>query len=133
MIEKVDIIGAGWAFPPKIGPQGGVSLASSYNEIEQAIKIVLLTPPGQRVMRPEFGCRIHELVFAPMNRETFAQAVRFVEDALDMWEPRITVKEVTAAPDPNEHGRLYIHIEYILRATSDRRSLVFPFYLIPEE
>ncbi len=133
MIEKVDIIGAGWAFPPKIGPQGGVSLASSYNEIEQAIKIVLLTPPGQRVMRPEFGCRIHELVFAPMNRETFAQAVRFVEDALEMWEPRITVQEVVATPDPHEHGRLYIHIQYILRATSDRRSLVFPFYLIPEE
>jgi phage baseplate assembly protein W len=84
-------------------------------------------------MRPEFGCRIHELVFAPMNRETFAQAIRFVEDALEMWEPRVTINEVVATADPNQNGRLFIDIQYQLRATSDRRSLVFPFYLIPEE
>ncbi len=65
MKRTIDIIGTGWSFPPKIGPQGGVSLASDFNEIEQAIKIILLTSPGQRVMRPEFGCRVHELVFAP--------------------------------------------------------------------
>jgi hypothetical protein len=133
MKHTIDIVGTGWAFPPKIGPQGGVALASNFNEIEQAIKIVLLTPPGQRVMRPQFGCRIHELVFAPMNQETFAQAVRYVEDALEMWEPRITVMEVNIIPDHNEHGRLFIDIQYQLRATSDKRSLVFPFYLIPEE
>lgn len=133
MTKTIDIIGTGWSFPPKIGAQGGVSLVSNYNEVEQAIKIILLTSPGQRVMRPEFGCRIHELVFAPMNRETFAQAVRFVEDALEMWEPRITINEVVATADPNQNGRLFIDIQYQLRATSDRRSLVFPFYLIPEE
>lgn len=133
MKREIDIVGTGWAFPPKIGPQGGVAMASNFNEIEQAIKIVLLTPPGQRVMRPQFGCRIHELVFAPMNRETFAQAVRYVEDALEMWEPRITVVDVAVTPDQNEHGRLFIDIQYQLRATSDKRSLVFPFYLIPEE
>ena len=133
MKRTIDIVGTGWSFPPKIGPQGGVALASDYNEIEQAIKIILLTSPGQRVMRPEFGCRVHELVFAPMNGETFAQAVRYVEDALEMWEPRITVMEVIVNPDPNQHGRLFIDIQYQLRATSDKRSLVFPFYLIPEE
>jgi len=133
MKRTIDIVGTGWAFPPKIGPQGGVALARSFNEIEQAIKIVLLTPPGQRVMRPEFGCRIHELIFAPMNRETFAQAVRYVEDALEMWEPRINVIDVAVNPDENQHGRLFIDIQYELRATSDKRSLVFPFYLIPEE
>ncbi|MFO7683682.1 MAG: GPW/gp25 family protein [Chloroflexota bacterium] len=133
MTKTIDIIGAGWSFPPKIGPQGGVALASSYNDVEQAIKIILLTPPGQRVMRPDFGCRIHELVFAPMNRETFAQAARYVEDALEMWEPRIIVNDITLNPDSNQHGRLFIDIQYTLRATSDRRSLVFPFYLIPEE
>ena len=133
MAKTIDIIGTGWSFPPKIGPQGGVALARDYNEIEQAIKIILLTSPGQRVMRPEFGCRIHELVFAPMNRETFAQAMQYVEDALAMWEPRIIVNEITTNPDPNHHGTLFIDIQYTVKATSDTRSLVFPFYLIPEE
>jgi hypothetical protein len=68
-----------------------------------------------------------------MNRETFGQVVRFVEDALEMWEPRIIVIDVAVNPDPNQHGRVLIDIQYQLRATSDKRSLVFPFYLIPEE
>ncbi len=133
MRETVDIIGTGWTFPPQIGPQGGVALASHTNEVEQAMQIVLLTPPGQRVMRPDFGCRIHELVFAPINSDTIAQAARFTQDALAMWEPRVTVMDVNVFPDPNQHGRLLIDIQYQIKATSDERSLVFPFYLIPEE
>lgn len=133
MKEIVDIIGTGWSFPPQISKQGGVALASRETEIEQAIKIILLTSPGQRVMRPTFGCRIHELIFAPLNSTTLAQAIRFVEDALAMWEPRINVREVTAFPDPYQSGRMLIDIQYEIKVTSDPRSLVFPFYLIPEE
>jgi len=128
-----DLIGSGWAFPPTIDPQGGVALTRSGNEIEQAICIILLTPLGQRVMRPTFGCRIHELVFAPNNSTTAAQAIRYVEEALAMWEPRIQVTEVTATVDPHEDGRMLIHINYFIKSTNDPRSLVFPFYLIPEE
>ncbi|MBP6469949.1 MAG: GPW/gp25 family protein [Chloroflexi bacterium] len=133
MKATTDLIGSGWAFPPMIDPQGGVALTRSTNEIEQAIRIILLTPLGQRVMRPTFGCRIHELVFAPNNSTTAAQAIRYVEEALAMWEPRIVVTQVVATVDPKLDGRMLIHIEYQIKSTNDPRSLVFPFYLIPEE
>lgn len=128
-----EIIGNGWAFPPQIGAQGKFALTSERNEINQAIQIILTTSPGQRVMRNQFGCRLHELVFAPNNNHTAAQAKRFVEEALGMWEPRITVTNVDVQPDPSQCNRLLIDIQYRIKSTHDRRSLVFPFYLIPEE
>jgi phage baseplate assembly protein W len=127
------IIGRGWSFPPRIGPQGGLALTHERNELEQAIEIILMTAPGQRVMRPTFGCRLHELVFAPNNSHTAALASRFVEDALGMWEPRIILNSVDARPDPDSGNRLLIEIDYQVKANHDRRSLVHPFYLIPEE
>ncbi len=133
MTKTVEIVGTGWTFPPQIGPQGGVALSNEFNEIEQAMKIILLTSPGQRVMRPTFGCRIHELLFAPNNGATAAKAMVFVEDALAMWEPRIIVNEVHVYPDTHQANRLMIDVQYKLKLTSDPRSLVFPFYLIPEE
>jgi phage baseplate assembly protein W len=128
-----EVVGRGWVFPPHIGPQGGLALTNDRNELEQSIQIILTTSPGQRVMRPTFGCRLHELVFAPNNNHTAIQARRLVEEALGMWEPRIRVTQVEARPDPDEPSRLVIEIEYQVKATHDRRSLVFPFYLIPEE
>ena len=128
-----DIVGRGWAFPPKIGPQGGLALTSEQSEIEQAMRLILGTSPGQRVMRPTFGCRLQDLVFAPNNNQTAAQARRYVEDALRMWEPRISLISVNARPDPGDTSRLLIEVEYRVKATYDQRSLVYPFYLIPEE
>lgn len=132
-----DIVGRGWAFPPTIDKKGGLALAKGPSEINQAIQIILLTTPGQRVMRPTFGSRLSELVFAPNNSHTAVLAQRYVEDALGMWEPRINVIDVTAYPDsntdPNQNNRLLINIEYEVKATKDKRSLVHPFYLIPEE
>ena len=127
------IIGQGWAFPPKVDAQGGLALTNARSEIQQAIEIILATSPGQRVMRPAFGCRLHELVFAPNNSHTAAQARRYVEEALGMWEPRIQVQEVSVRPDADDPARLLIEVEYVTKATHDRRSLVYPFYLIPEE
>lgn len=128
-----DIVGRGWAFPPQIGPQGGLGLTRERIEIEQAIRIILSTSPGQRVMRPTFGCRLQDLVFAPNNSHTAAQARRYVEEALRMWEPRINVTQVNVGPDPDDASRLLIEMEYRVKATYDQRSLVYPFYLIPEE
>jgi phage baseplate assembly protein W len=128
-----EIVGRGWAFPPKIGAQGGLGLTSERSEIDQAIRIVLSTAPGQRVMRPNFGCRLHDLVFMPNNTHTAVLARRYVEEALGMWEPRIIVHQVETQPDPDNGARLLIAIEYEVKATHDRRSLVHPFYLIPEE
>lgn len=127
------IVGRGWAFPPQIGPTGGLALTHDRNELDQAIWIILTTCPGQRVMRPTFGCHLHELVFAPNNSQTIAQARRYIEEALGMWEPRIRVTQVIVSPDPNETSRLLVEIEYEVKTTRDRRSLVYPFYLIPGE
>ena len=130
---KQDIIGTGWAFPPGIDQQGGMALASGRSEIEQAIQIILMTTPGQRLMRPTFGSRLSDLIFAPNNSQTAVLAQRYVEEALGMWEPRINVLDVTAFPDADRHHCLVIDITYEIKSTQDKRSLVFPFYLIPGE
>jgi uncharacterized protein len=95
--------------------------------------MILLTPKGQRVMRPEFGCNIHELLFAPNNAGTAGLAARYVEEAVGMWEPRVRVLDVTATPDAEDPSRLLIEIKYEIKANNDSRALVFPFYTIPGE
>jgi phage baseplate assembly protein W len=127
------IIGRGWHFPPALDERGTVALTSDENEIEQSIQIIMNTAPGQRVMRPEFGCRIHELVFAPNNATTAGLAIRYVNEALGQWEPRITVRRVDVNSDPKDDARLLISIDYQVNARHSNRSLVYPFYLIPGE
>lgn len=128
-----DVVGTGWAFPISLDTRRRFALVSGVQDIEQAIQIILLTPKGQRPRRPEFGCRIHDLMFAPNTGATASLAEAYVEEALAMWEPRIIVREVSATPDPDVLARLLITIAYQIKATHDSRSLVFPFYHIPEE
>ena len=128
-----DLIGSGWRFPPGVDSRGRIALSSDRVEIEEAIEIILGTPIGHRVMRPEFGCRIHELLFAPINTATFTAAVHYVREALAMWEPRIEVDDVVAGQDPHIASCLMIYITYRVRATHDERALVYPFYTIPGE
>ena len=128
-----DFLGVGWAFPVGVDARGRIALARQERDIEEAIRIILLTPKGQRMMRPEFGCRIHDLLFAPNDATTAGLAAYYVEDALGMWEPRIAVHEVNARPDAINPNRLLIDIRYEVLATHDSRSLVFPFYRIPGE
>jgi phage baseplate assembly protein W len=128
-----DFQGVGWAFPVGVDARGRIALARHERDIEEAIQIILLTPKGQRVMRPEFGSRLHELIFAPNTATTAGLAAYYVEDALGMWEPRIEVNEVNAAPDPDDAARLLIEIRYTVKSTYDSRTLVFPFYRLPEE
>ncbi len=110
-------------------------MADGATDIDEAITLILGTSLGERVMRPDFGCRIHELVFNPVNGETMGLARRYVEDALGWWEPRIDVESVVVTVDDAEAelGRLLISITYIIRATKDERTLVYPFYLIRDE
>lgn len=128
-----DFLGVGWAFPVGLDVRGRFALARQETDIEQAIIMILLTPKGQRLMRPNFGCRIHELVFAPNDAGTAGLAIYYVEEALTFWEPRITVLNVDVQSDPLAQERMLITIEYRIKATHDRRSLVFPFYRIPGE
>lgn len=128
-----DFLGNGWAFPISVDARGRIALARQENDIEQAIRMILMTPKGQRVMRPNFGCGIHDLMFAPNDSATSGLAAHYVEDALRMWEPRIRVLEVNAERDPNAPECLLIEIRYEIKSTHDRRALVFPFYSIPGE
>ena len=128
-----DFIGRGWSFPPELNSRGGISLVSDEEKVAQSIVIILNTPIGQRVMRPTFGSRLHELIFAPANPETFGLAEMYVQDALNFWEPRIQLLDVNASTDEARPGILLIRISYLIKATHDERSLVYPFYQIPGE
>ena len=130
---STDIIGAGWKYPPGTTPAGGIALVQGGTEIEQAICLILGTGYGERPMRPEFGCGIHEYVFAPIDASTAGRLAREVRQSLARWEPRIDVFDVTVHPLPEEETVVLIDIQYQIRATSDTRNLVFPFYTIPEE
>lgn len=126
------LIGRGWSFPIGVDATGGVAVSAMHGEIEEAIAIIIGTSPGERVMRPTFGCRIHELVFAPNDPSTYGLARRYILDALGMWEPRIEVIDVQIEPSSAERsmGLLNISVHYEVRATKDARTLVYPFYLI---
>lgn len=128
--QPEDYIGAGLAFPLQVNVQGGVQLSSNTQNIEESIVIILRTDLGERVYRPNFGSRLSELVFEPMNVQTLLLIRLYVEEALEMWEPRITLKEVRADPDP-VRGRVDIEIIYQPKDSPDIRSLVYPFYLSP--
>ena len=132
-MTNFDLIGAGWRFPVGVDGRGSLALSQGDGEIEQAIQIILSTPIGQRVMRPEFGCRIHELTFAPINASTVTAAYHYVEEALGYWEPRIEVEAIDVSADPDSPGCLLITIFYRVKATHDQRALVYPFYTIPDE
>ena len=127
----MEFVGAGIAFPMRTDAIGGVALVAREREIEEAIRLILGTSPGERPMRPEFGCRISEYVFAPANATTAGQLSYEVRVALDRWEPRIDVDDVEVSYDAVDSGTLYIDIVYRIRGTNDPRNLVFPFYVIP--
>ena len=127
-----EFVGAGWAFPLRLDSTGRVALVTQDREIEEAIRLVLGTTPGERPMRPEFGSRISELVFAPADATTAGQLAFESRVALERWEPRIDVEDVVVTFDSAEEGKLFIDVRYRIRGTNDPRNLVFPFYLIPE-
>ncbi len=132
-IRDREDIGQGLAFPLQVDPRGGIALATGTHDIEQSIRIILMTAPGERVMRPEFGCRIHELVFAPHDAATESLAAYYVQIALERWEPRIELREVEVVTDPARDGVLLVEIKYLVKDTHDERSIVYPFYLSGEE
>ncbi|MCG8365950.1 MAG: GPW/gp25 family protein [Pseudanabaenales cyanobacterium] len=126
------LIGQGITFPTRINAQGGVKLSASATNLEESIYLILRTNIGERVYRPDFGSRLSELVFAPMNVQTLLLIRLYVEEALKLWEPRITLDEIRTDPDPAQ-GRVDITIAYFPKDSPDRRSLVYPFYLLPAD
>ena len=135
MPETPDFIGSGWKFPLRINNRGGIELARREEDVAEAIHIILSTPIGERRMRPMFGCGVHDLAFAPNDPTTHGLIRYHVLQALLLWEPRIHVGEagIRVRTDPDNPAAVLVDIEYVIRATNERRNLVYPFYLIPGE
>lgn len=128
---NTEFIGAGWAFPLRTDATGSVALVRGEREIIESIQLILATAPGERPMRPEFGCAIHDLVFAPADAATAGRIAYEVRLSLERWEPRIDLTDVVVGFDAVQAGTLLIDVRYTPRGSNDPRNLVFPFYVIP--
>ena len=124
-----NFLGKGWKYPVEVDRAGGIATSELDESIRQSIHIILGTAPGERVMRPAFGCNIHDLMYAPNNLNTASLAAHFCIEALTKWEPRIEAVEATADPSSDSPNRLDIAIKYKVRATNTSRNLVYPFYI----
>ena len=127
------ILGSGLSFPLGVDRVGSMSLSHGEEDIEQAIAVILSTAPGERPMRPEFGCRVHDFIFDNIDAATIGQMDLAIRDALDRWEPRIVVVDIDYDLTDQAEGRLEVLITYRVRATNNQRNLVYPFYVIPAE
>jgi phage baseplate assembly protein W len=130
---EADILGAGVAFPLRVDRRGALSRVRAGDDIDEAITIILGTAPGERPMRPEFGCGIHNYIFETVDSYTMARLEQEIRIALDRWEPRIDVIDVDFGLDGVDQGEVVIEISYVIRTTNDIRNLVYPFYIIPAE
>jgi uncharacterized protein len=133
MANDREFLGKGLRFPVSVNLNGGVSTSALEENVRQCIFILLGTAPGERINRPDFGCRIHDLMFAPNNQMTAALACLYVEEAIYKFEPRVEDVSCKARPNPDEPNRIDIRIEYVIASKNEKRNLVFPFYLKNED
>jgi len=127
--DRKDFLGRGWAMPVELDPRTGLVASVAYEEdIRQSIRIILETAPGERVMRPNFGCGIHDLVFSVVDSTAIQQIRSTVEEALRRCEARIDVLDVTVEEAATREGKLLVQVEYRVRRTNQTGNLVFPFY-----
>jgi phage baseplate assembly protein W len=124
-----EFLGRGWKFPVEPDSQGRLNYSADEAKIQESILVILGTARGERVMRPDFGSRLHELVFAPINTSTRGLIIHYVTEALVTWEPRIELLRVDVTEEDALRGILQVSIEYKVRATNSRFNLVYPFYL----
>jgi phage baseplate assembly protein W len=126
-------IGRGFSWPLDVDHTGSIALTYGPEDLDRSIRIVLLTAPGERVMRPEFGCRIWDLLFEPVTPTLLGLISEAVREAVGRWEPRVLVEQVVPVVDQNDDALVRIHVHYRVRTTNDRRNLVYPFYVIPHD
>jgi hypothetical protein len=133
MSNEREFLGKGLRFPVSVNLNGGVSSSVLEENVRQSIFIILGTAPGERINRPDFGCRIHDLMFAPNNDITAARAEVYCEEAIYKYEPRVDKVICTATANVEQPNRLDIRLEYVITGKNDKRNLVYPFYLRSEE
>ena len=126
-----EIVGRGFAFPLGVDHHGRLRLVHGALDIEQAMLLIMDTAPGERPMRPEFGCAVHECVFERVDAPTIGRVEDAIRAALDRWEPRITVEFIDF--DTSNSEVLVVDVRYRIKETNDVRNLVYPFYLVPED
>ena len=113
----------------RFAPSGGIDMVQSNDSIRQAILLLFSTRPGERVMRPEYGCDIHRLLFSPNDDTTAGLAIYYIQRALDRWEPRIDVLQLDAGRDPQQSERLNVTLQYRVRVTRHTELLSFSINL----
>ncbi len=122
-------LGTGFTYPFEVDRTGSLEFVSAEAKVQQSILVILGTARGERMMRPDFGSRLHELVFAPIDASTKAKVGRYVIEAIVAWEPRVDVLDISVSDAEASSGRLLVDIEYRVRATNSIYNLVYPFYL----
>ena len=128
-IAKKEFLGRGWAFPVGLDSQtGSVATAEFEDDVRQAIRIILGTSPGERLMRPDFGCGIYDLAFEVIDSAVLIRITNMVTDALTRYEPRIDLTNVNVDPYRAAEGVLEVNVEYRVRRTNQSGNLVYPFY-----
>jgi uncharacterized protein len=126
-------VGRGFSFPMGVNTDGGIRMTRGPEDLDASMRVILSTAPGERLMRPQFGCRIWDLIFEPVNFNTLGQMAEAAGEAIAQWEPRVDVLGIECVPDSLDPYLVNIDITYRVRATNDRRNLVYPFYVIPRE
>ena len=132
-MDDDDFIGRGIRFPMGVDHTGRIATSTGDESVSQAMRMIIGTAPGERAMRPAFGCTIWDEMFDSVNPTTLGRIELAVREALGQWEPRANVESVRAVPADPDEGRVDIHVSYRLRDRNDVRNLVYPFYVIPEE
>lgn len=129
MKNEREFLGIGWKFPLEVTPRGTIAQACDEQRVEESIYLILGTARGERVMLPDFGCGIHDLVFEPNNTMTRSLVVNRVREALVRFEPRIDVLDVDTETTPDQENLLLIRVSYRIRANNAMNNLVYPFYI----
>ena len=124
-----NILGKGWKFPVCSDLYGNISLSNNERNVEESIRIILNTTPGERVMNPDFGCKINDLVFSANSPKTISLAIHYIEEAIVKWEPRVILKKVTGNIDSLNRNLININIDYEIRSVNTFFNMVYPFYL----
>jgi uncharacterized protein len=124
-----NLLGKGWAFPVAADVHGDVAFSSCEKSVEESIRIILSTTPGERVMHPDFGCNINKILFSPNSPKTISLAVHYIEEAIVKWEPRVILTDVTGTQDPDNPSMVNINIKYEIRSVNTFFNMVYPFYL----
>ncbi len=124
-----EFLGRGWKFPVKLSSRGTIDESQHEEDIQEAIRIIISTSMGERVMMPEFGCGIYDYVFESPNTTTLSLIEESVRTSLVLWEPRIELSNVSASVDEYEGNKLLIEVSYMVISTNNEYNLVYPFYL----